>query len=185
MAPNSDSNTHENLAKFFNEHGFADFKWIQPEALVIAQWVRMKCMFGCRHYGGNASCPPNVPSVAECERFFGEYSDIAIFHFEKKMDNPDDRHAWSKEVNSQLLKLERDVFLSGYHKAFLLFMDSCSLCAQCTEERNDCKQPKLSRPTPEGMGMDVYTTVRNAGYFIQVCPDYSATMNRYAFLLVG
>jgi predicted metal-binding protein len=34
--------------------------------------VRMKCMYGCASYGRKACCPPNTPTVAECERFLKE-----------------------------------------------------------------------------------------------------------------
>jgi len=80
------------------------------------------------------------------------------------VDKPEDRHAWSRGVNSKLSKLEREVFLSGYEKVFLLFMDSCCICAECSGEREECKEPKLSRPAPEAMAVDVYTTVRQFGY---------------------
>jgi predicted metal-binding protein len=51
-------------------HGYTDFKWIDPRQIMVAQWVRMKCMFGCGEYGCGGACPPNTPSIAECERFF-------------------------------------------------------------------------------------------------------------------
>ena len=69
------------LETLFARHGYTDFKWINPQAIVVAQWVRLKCTFGCANYGRNASCPPNVPAVAECRRFFDEYSRAVIFHF--------------------------------------------------------------------------------------------------------
>ena len=28
-------------------HNFTDFKWIDPKEIVVAQWVRVKCTFGC------------------------------------------------------------------------------------------------------------------------------------------
>jgi hypothetical protein len=34
------------------------------------------------------------------------------------------------------------------------------------------------------MAMDVYSTVRRAGYPIEVLPDYDRAMNRYSFLLI-
>jgi hypothetical protein len=34
------------------------------------------------------------------------------------------------------------------------------------------------------MAVDVFSTVRQIGYPIQVLVDYSQTMNRYAFLLI-
>ncbi len=172
------------LETLFERHSYTDFKWMNPQEIVVAQWVRMKCTFGCSNYGKNATCPPNVPSVSECRQFFDEYSTAAIFHFEKTMDEPEDRHAWSKGVNRELLKLERAVFCAGYEKAFMLFMDSCSLCADCTGAREACKNPQSARPSPESMAMDVFSTVRQYGYPIEVLSDYSQAMNRYAFLLI-
>jgi predicted metal-binding protein len=175
---------HEELEALFAKHGYTDFKWIEPKHIVVSQWVRMKCMFGCSDYGRNASCPPNVPSVSECRQFFDEYSTAAVFHFEKAVEKPEDRTAWARGVNQALLKLEREVFLSGHQRAFLLFMDSCCMCADCQGARAGCKSPKLARPTPEAMGMDVFSTVKQYGYPIQVLSDYSQPMNRYAFLLI-
>ena len=37
------------------EHGYTDYCWINPADIVVAQWVRMKCTFGCAEYGRNAS----------------------------------------------------------------------------------------------------------------------------------
>jgi predicted metal-binding protein len=57
------------LEALFLEHGISDFKWIDPKDIIVSQWVRMKCAFGCGEYGRNATCPPNTPSVAECDKF--------------------------------------------------------------------------------------------------------------------
>jgi predicted metal-binding protein len=177
-------NKHAQLEALFAEQGYKDFRWIKPQDMVVSQWVRMKCTFGCGKYGRNATCPPNVPSVSECRRFFDEYSTAVIFHFEKTVDKPEDRHSWSRGVNLELVKLERAVFLAGYEKAFLLFMDSCSICDECPGVREACKNPRLARPSPEAMAVDVFSTVRQYGYPIQVLSDYSQAMNRYAFLFI-
>jgi len=174
----------DQLEALFKKHSYTDFKWFDPRDIVVARWVRMKCMFGCLEYGRTATCPPNVPSVSECQQFFREYSTGVIFHFEKTVEKPEDRHGWSKKVNQELLKLERDVFLSGYQKAFLLFMDSCGICAECSGKREECKNPKSARPSPDAMSVDVFSTVRKYGYPIEVLSDYSKAMNRYAFLLI-
>jgi predicted metal-binding protein len=174
----------EPLEGLFTRHGFSDFRWIDPKDIVVAQWVRMKCTFGCGSYGRNASCPPNTLPVAECRQFFAEYDTAAVFHFEKAVAEREERHKWSREVNLGLLALERDVFLTGYQKAFLLFMDSCHLCRECASARADCNELKSARPSPEGMAVDVYSTVRRVGYPIQVLTDYDQVMNRYAFLLI-
>jgi predicted metal-binding protein len=175
---------YQDLKTLIKKYRYKDFKFIDPENIVVSQWVRMKCMYGCGEYGQNASCPPNVPTVSECERFFREYSTAVIFHFDRKVDKPEDRHAWSKKLNTKLAKLERKVFLSGYERAFLLYMDSCCICAECLRERENCKEPRLSRPSPEAMAMDVFTTVRQFGFPIEVRTDYSQKMDRYAFLMI-
>ncbi len=177
--------THiETLEALFIKHGFKDFRWFDPKEMVVAEWVRMKCRFGCAEYGHNAACPPNTPPVEECGRFFREYGRAAVFHFEKKVAKPEDRHSWSRKVNAALLKLEREVFLAGFQKAFLIPMDSCALCRDCAGKRETCLKPKAARPTADAMAVDVFTTVRKLGYPIQVLADYGRVMNRYAFLLV-
>ncbi|MGD2294556.1 MAG: DUF2284 domain-containing protein [Candidatus Aminicenantes bacterium] len=176
--------TRERIEGLIGKHGFTDYKWIDPGRIVVEQWVRMKCLYGCDEYGRTATCPPNVPAVSECTNFFREYTQVAILHFEKKVDHPEDRFAWTRQLNLRLLELEREIFISGYRKAFLLFMDSCNLCEGCPGKLEKCKEPEKARPTPEALGMDVYATVRQVGYPIEVLSDYSQTMNRYAFLLI-
>lgn len=178
------SELKKELEGLFQELGFSDFKWLDPESIVVSQWVRMKCRFGCPEYGNTAVCPPQVPSLPECERFFRDYSLAAVFHFAKAMELPEERHAWTREISKELLELERRVFISGYRKAFLLYLDSCHICSACSGSEKPCFLPKEARPTPEALGVDVFATVHQIGYPIEVLSDYDQTMNRYAFLLI-
>jgi predicted metal-binding protein len=172
------------LEAMIARHGCTDFKWIDPKDIVVAEWVRMKCRFGCSGFGRNASCPPNVPDVDECRRFFDSYSTGIVYHFTKGFPHPKLRHAWSTGITREMLKLEREVFLAGCYKVFLLPMDSCGLCARCPGVRELCKLPALARPSPEAMAVDVYATARQYGYPIEVLEDYLRAMNRYGFLLI-
>lgn len=174
----------EALEGLFRKRGYTDFAWIEPKDIVVAQWVRMKCRFGCDEYGRTATCPPNVPSVDECRRFFNEYSAVVVFRFEKQLKDPEDRHNWARSVSRKLLELEREVFTSGHERAFLVFMDSCHLCPECVGSKAECRQPEAARPTPEAMGIDVFSTVRSLGLPIKVLSDTTQPMNRYAFLLI-
>jgi len=65
---------------------------------------------------------------------------------------------------------------------------SCSwtraACAKCAGTRAECKAPESARPSVEGMAVDVFATVRQLGYPIEVLTDYHQAMNRYALLLV-
>jgi len=174
----------ERIDAIVRHHGYSDYKWFDPKAIIVSLWVRMKCEYGCPSYARIASCPPNTPSVQECRRFFSEYTAGLVFHFQKVAPEREVRLAWSAKTNVALTKVERDVFLAGYPKAFLLFMDSCHICPECVATRSECKEPKLSRPSPEGMSVDVYATVRQLGFPIEVLTDPSHRMDRYAFLLV-
>lgn len=172
------------LEQVFQRHGFDDYTWIDPEKIVVAEWVRMKCRFGCEEYGKNASCPPNLPSVGECRAFFGEYRRAVLFHLKKGVRSMEELKKWVKVVHLRLVKMEKEIFLSGYHKAFVLMVDSCCLCQDCAGERAACNNPKQSRPTIEALAVDVYQTVRQAGYPIEVRSDFSQEMDRYALLLL-
>lgn len=170
----------ENL---FSKQGFQEFKWIDPKEIVVSHWVRMKCEFGCEDYGG-ASCPPNLPSVSECKELFKEYTDAWIFRFTKNDTPPEELDSWLEHTKKQLLDLERDVFLQGNVKTFLLSIGICSICGECVKDKADCKNKNLARPTPEGMAVDVFSTVSKVGFPIKVLKDHSEEINRYAILLV-
>ncbi|KJS86621.1 MAG: metal-binding protein [Peptococcaceae bacterium BICA1-8] len=172
------------LEDIFVKHGFSDFKWIKGKEIIVENWVRFKCLFGCPNYGKKGTCPPNVPSVEECKAFFAEYEDAVIFHVKGELKHPDDRHDWCKAINLQLSALEREVFLNDYRKAFLMFIDKCTICGECLQSRVSCKNLKIARPVPESLAVDVFGTVRKVGYPIEVLKDYDQTMNRYGILLV-
>ena len=175
---------HPELEKIFHDHGFDNFKWIKASDIVVAQWVRMKCTYGCGSYGKKGSCPPNTPSIDECREFFSDYDEAVVFHITARLGDPNERDRFSREINTRLLKIEREVFLRDYRKAFLLFMDECQLCSVCPGTIDDCINHKMMRPCPESMGVDVFATVRKYGLPIKVLTDYDEEMNRYAFLLV-
>lgn len=176
--------TQKELDEIIQQEVFSDYLWINPKKIVIAQWVRMKCIFGCSNYGHLGTCPPNVPPVSECDRFVKEYEQAVIFHFTKKVQKPEERIPWSNKVNMKLLEVERQIFLAGCERAFLMFTNSCYICSECTGKRETCREPSKARPGPDALAIDVYSTVRQLGFPIEVCKDYNQEMNRYAFLMV-
>jgi predicted metal-binding protein len=172
------------LEYLFKDHGYTDYRWIDPQQIVVAQWVRTKCMFGCPNYGNKAACPPQTPSVAECERFFKEYRTAVVFHIRKQFENPPDRFSWYRKETVKLAKLEREVFLAGFEKVFFLLFGGCVICKECKKERSLCKHPDMARPAPEAMAVDVFSTVKKIGYPISVRTDTTQAMDRYVFLMV-
>lgn len=176
-----DKNRIEEIAR---SHGCLDCKWISGADVRVGQWVRFKCMFGCPSYGKKAGCPPSVPSISECRELFSEYNHILVLRISAQLPRPEDREQWSRSKNLDLLPIERETFLAGYRKAFLLFMDQCRICESCPGTREECRFPEKARPCPEALGVDVFATVGAAGFPIEVLTDCDQEMNRYAFLLV-
>jgi len=172
------------IEKIARASGLDDFKWIQPQSIVTGYWVRAKCLYGCPSYGKKACCPPELPSFAECRQFFKEYRTGLLFHLAVKLPKPEMRFAWGQKINKKMLSLEREVFLSGFYKAFVFPATPCRLCAQCKPNKRECLNPDLSRPTLEGFGVDVYATARMMGYPIQVLKGYTEEMNRFGLLLI-
>ncbi|MBW6492408.1 MAG: DUF2284 domain-containing protein [Lentimicrobium sp.] len=87
-------------------------------------------------------------------------------------------------MTNKLLDIEREIFLTGYHKVFLLNQSCCSLCKDCSHNRIDCKDKSKSRPSPESFAVDVYETVKKVGLEINVVYENPAEINRIAILLI-
>ena len=175
--------TKKEIESIIQQQGFADYKWINPKDIVVAQWVRVKCTFGCSDYG-LGTCPPNTPTVSECEKFFKEYESGVIIKLTKFADKNAYPSEWSREMTNKLLETEKAVFLLGHQKAFLLNQTCCTLCKDCPGNRFDCKDKENSRPSPESFAVDVYQTIRNIRMDINVISENPSEINRVAILLI-
>jgi predicted metal-binding protein len=173
----------EKIESILKNQDLSDYKWINPKEIVVAHWVRVKCTFGCADYG-LGTCPPNTPSVHDCDSFFKEYETGMIIRLNKFADKNAYPSEWSREMTNKLLSIEREIFLLGYQKVFLLNQTCCTLCKECTGNRLDCKDKTKSRPSPESFAVDVYKTVRNVGLDINVISENPSEINRIAILLV-
>ena len=176
--------TARRIERMAIDHGFDDFKWISPRRVVTGNWVRMKCQYGCPDFGRGGCCPPEVPSVGDCRRFFDEYKVGLLLHSAIRFRDPDLRHRWERGVQKKAVALEREVFLADFPKAFVFPPVTCELCSPCLGSKRECKQPHLARPTLEGFAVDVYGTARKVGYQIHVLRAYRERMNRFGLLLV-
>jgi predicted metal-binding protein len=123
-----------------------------------------------------------VPSVEECRKMIYEYENAVIFHFSIPSEDKADHF----KLLSSLYELEREIFLAGYYKVFLLQYSSCILCGDCQAEgsRAKCVNKVKSRPGADAMGIDIYQTAHNAGYPVQVVKNHDEATNRFGFLLI-
>ena len=178
-----DKDDKTRIERIMRSHGFTDYKWLVPrDDIIVAQWVRFRCLFGCVEYGKAGSCPPAVPSVDECRNMINEYTSAVILHFYVQSPSLDDKLTRM----SELLGLEREIFLAGYYKTFLLQYADCCFCKTCVAGgvREKCVYKAQCRPSVDAMGIDIFHTARKAGFYIDVLRDCNDMQNRFAILLI-
>ncbi len=153
------------------ELGAARAKVINPSSVAVAEWVRMKCRYGCGGYGGSRCCPPHSPEPAVTRRMLAEYRRAILVE------------AGRKKPRDFVPDLERDLFLAGYYKAFGFASGPCRLCRGCDPE-DPCRHPDRARPAMEACGIDVFATVRAAGWEIEVVRTEEDTPHFFGLVLV-
>ena len=173
----------EKIESIIRDTGLTDYRWMDPREVVVAHWVRVKCMFGCEDYG-YGTCPPNTPPVDECRQFFREYSTGLVFRVTTFADKDDYPVKWSRQMTDSLLEIERRIFLMGHEKTFLLNQTCCAVCKDCPGNMIECTDKKRARPSPESFAVDVYTTVKKFGYDLRVVSENPSEINRFAFILI-
>ena len=179
------------LVRVANEHG-AKAAPISAHEVVVADWVRFKCRYGCKGYAKHLTCPPYAPAPEETRRMLAEYDHAVLLRFDgvpghegaRTEDVPDDFHPWYKDliiwVNRTVHLLEKTAFYDGYYKAFGFGAYPCVLCEHCVAEeeagpvdeslRRRCRHMDLVRPSMEAAGMDVFATARRVGWDIRTIP---------------
>ncbi len=169
-------------------------KVISPDDIVVSQWVRYKCRYGCKGYGKHLGCPPYAPSPDDTRRMVDEYSLGLLLWFEGvpgrgefgPEDTPDDFHPWYADlirwVNGTVHELEKTAFYDGFYKAFGFGGYPCIWCEHqhCVAEeaegivdesyRRKCRHMDLVRPSMEAAGIDVFATARNIGWELSTIP---------------
>jgi predicted metal-binding protein len=147
-----------------------DAKIIPAKSIVVAEWVRLKCQFGCDGYGECLSCPPNSPTPEKTRKMLTHYKYALLIH--------GDEHT---EITDIVAKLERMIFLDGYHKAFAMGAGPCELCSRCAKL---CRHSDRARPAMEACGIDVYSTARANGLPIKVLKTNTCKGNYYGVVLI-
>jgi predicted metal-binding protein len=145
---------------------------VKPADVVTAEWVRLKCQYGCGGYGRCLTCPPHSPAPQQTRRLLDEYATAYLIW-------------WGAESGGRevLAEIEREVFLAGWYRAFVMAEGPCMLCRPCPLEP-PCRHPHQARPSMEACGIDVYETAHRAGFPLQVVTCREDKPNFYSMLLV-
>ncbi|TET33146.1 MAG: DUF2284 domain-containing protein [Planctomycetota bacterium] len=152
--------------------GAKSAKVVKASSVKTAAWVRLKCQYGCDGYGSSLCCPPHTPIPEEMRKVIDCYKNAILF---------ESVYGKTKEIAA---KLEREIFLAGYYKAFGLGAGPCRLCDECDFE-NGCIHSEDARPSMEACGIDVYETARGNGYEIEVVRNRKDKQHYYGVILVN
>ncbi|MGQ9560667.1 MAG: DUF2284 domain-containing protein [Candidatus Oleimicrobiaceae bacterium] len=154
---------------------------IPVASVSVAEWVRLKCQYGCGGYGGCLTCPPYSPTPAVTRRWLAEYHRGLLLRFDR---NPADQEERARLLSRKIgAELERQLFLDGHYKAFALGAGPCPLCPECDVSK-PCLHPRLARPAMEACGIDVYATVRNVGFMLEVVTSEQTCYDLVSLVLV-
>ena len=145
---------------------------IEVKDIVIDARTLLKCMYGCSSWNHNLTCPsaPGALKPWEFEPILNRYHKAILIHCDTK--------ALSQKIS---FELERQAFVDGYYFAFSL--SDCCICKECSYPEPCCNQSK-ARPAMQGVGIDVFATVRKQGLPIKTLAVEEENPNWYSLVLI-
>jgi len=146
---------------------------VNPQEVVTAEWVRLKCQYGCDGYGQSLTCPPYSPTPEITRKVLNSYRCAVLIWKSREWQG----------LRELCAHLERTLFLDGYYKAFAMPSGPCERCGACPG-KYPCRYPESARPSMEACGIDVYATVRKFGFPIEVVRSCTVEPHYYALVLV-
>ena len=155
--------------------------------IIVAEWVHLKCRYGCNQYNTNWCCPPATPDPDKVRAILAEYSTALLlvgttncsdFYMNNGRKRISQVRCWKGTIS-----LERMLFLEGYYKAFSLVGECCALCKECAYPE-DCRFPQEKRPSVESFSIDVIGTLKNLGTTSTVATKTCDTYSYYGIILL-
>ena len=105
----------ESFCKKALEMGIEEAKIIGPSSIVTAEWVRMKCQYGCPGFGTSLCCPPRTPTPDMTHKVIDSYQKAIRLHL--RLLKRKRRGERAKTFRKAIVPLEFEIFLDGYYKA--------------------------------------------------------------------
>lgn len=174
----------QDYVKLAQETGATHAKIIPAQEVILDPRVRYKCMVPkCVSYGTCANCPPHLPGVEQTEIILNRYNYAVLvgmamptFNVIRPTDGSykpahDINPPMRNKIHEIVCTVESQAFYDGYYFATAFSSGACKKL-WCPDEPcqvlegKGCRNPLKARPSMEGMGMDVYRMVTNAGWDI-------------------
>jgi predicted metal-binding protein len=171
----------ESFCKRALEIGIEEAKIIDPGSIVTAEWVRMKCQYGCSGFGMSLCCPPHTPTPAITRKVIDSYHKVILLH--QRLLKGQRRGEKAKTFRKVIVSLEIEIFLDGYYKAWSMGCGPCDLCNECNLS-GSCLHGLEARPSMEACGIDVFKTARDNGFPIEVVRTHDEERNIFGLVLV-
>ena len=99
----------EYLLKRALELGAEKAKIIDTETVVMSEWVRWKCQYGCPLFEKDSFHPPVAPDAESTKKVLGEYAKAIL------LNGPN-----GQKLTEAAVRLEGEAYHRGFYKAFAL-----------------------------------------------------------------
>ena len=99
----------DQLLKRSLELGAEKARVINASAVVVEEWVRWKCVYGCAFHGKDAYHPPCAPDADSTKKMMKEYSKAILMNGSK-----------GKTLTEAAVRLEGEAYQMGFYKAFAM-----------------------------------------------------------------
>lgn len=154
------------------EMGAAHAVAIKASDIALDPRTYLKCMYGCKDWGRNWTCPsaPGAVRPWDFGAMLKRYRSAILVHCSDK-----------KLSQAISYAIEREAFLDGHYFAFS--MSDCALCEGCAYPE-PCRTPKQARPAMQALGIDVYATARRQKLPIFPLRKDDEPQNWYSLVLI-
>jgi predicted metal-binding protein len=137
------------------------------DKIIVAEWVHLKCRYGCNQYNTNWCCPPATPDPDKVRAIISEYSTALLL---VGTTNCSDFY-----LNNERKRISQVRCWKG-----TISLDLCKECAY----PDDCRFPQEKRPSVESFSIDVIGTLKNLGTTSAVAAKTCETYNYYGIILL-
>lgn len=152
--------------------GFHRIKLINAEEIHVPDWADLRCQFGCGEFG-KRHCPPNSPGPEKTRALLKDYTTALLLEGEPP----------TGDFQRRVLQAEKMAFQAGFHRAFSFWAGPCTLCNLCQTD-GICKNTREARPSMEGAGIDVFETMKRAGFNVRTLSSHDDYVKYFALLLL-